>query len=297
MNTKVNPVGINLNVNNSQILEIGYQKLLNEYRLDNLPIPEIKYFGINHGWNAVIGTFGCCGIAMSFQDNNPLYGTKETMQDTSFLKENVGSSLFSFVALNIHEISINRRSIALATLNALSQPFLTDDYLKNKGYTTEVDVKEMIRPDDNLVIVGYGGIVKSYSGRCRELHVTDQRLPSSFKTTIIGEEIISGPLGIDVHPSDENQEVLANADVAIITGSTLVNGTFEEVLGYAENARLKVIYGSSAELIPDVLFDCGIDVIMSVAISDPLRFEHDLLNSPDMETSLRKHQRKYNVGR
>jgi len=35
---------------------------------------------------------------------------------------------------------------------------------------------------------------------------------------------------------------------------------------------------------------------MSVAISDPVRFAADVMNAPDMETALRKHQRKYNVG-
>ena len=47
--------------------------------------------------------------------------------------------------------------------------------------------------------------------------------------------------------------------------------------------------------IPDVLFENGINIAMSVAISDPEKFEFDVMNAPDMETALRKHQRKYNV--
>ena len=104
------------------------------------------------------------------------------------------------------------------------------------------------------------------------------------------------PAGITVHPAEENKEVLQDADVAIITGSTLVNGTFEEVVGYAKHARIRALYGSSAQLIPDVLFENGINIAMSIAISDPARFEYDVSNAPDMETALRKHQRKYNVG-
>ena len=81
-----------------------------------------------------------------------------------------------------------------------------------------------------------------------------------------------GPAGITVHPAEENREVLKDADVAIITASTLVNGTFEEVAGYAKHARIRALYGSSAQLIPDVLFENGINIVMSVAISDPARF-------------------------
>lgn len=278
------------------ILNKGYEKLKSEYQRLDLPEVTVKNFGLNPGWNAAIGTCGCCGVAMSFQDNNPLYGTDQTLQDLEYLKSFVGSPLFDVASANISDVRVSRRSIALTALNALSQPFVTDEMLQSKGYSTGIDVKDLVRSDDKLVIVGYGGLVKSYAGRCRELHVTDQRPPETFRTTIVGETISYGPAGITVHPAEENREVLKDADVAIITGSTLVNGTFEEVVGYAKNARIRALYGSSAQLIPDVLFENRINVVMSVAISDPSRFAADVMNAPDMETALRKHQRKYNVG-
>jgi uncharacterized protein len=278
------------------ILDKGYEKLVREYRRLDLPEVTVKNFGLNPGWNAVIGTSGCCGVAMSFQDNNPLYDSDQTLQDLEYLKSCVGLTLFDVACANIYEVSVSRRSIALAALNALSQPLVTDEVLLAKGYKVGLEVKDLVRSDDKLVIVGYGGLVKSYAGRCRELHVTDQRPKETFRTTIVGETISYGPAGITVHSAEENREVLNDADVAIITGSTLVNGTFEEVVGYAKNARIRALYGSSAQLIPDVLFENGINIVMSVAIGDPARFTSDVMNAPDMETALRKHQRKYNVG-
>jgi uncharacterized protein (DUF4213/DUF364 family) len=278
------------------ILEQGYEKLVSEYRRLDLPNSTVKNFGINPGWNAVIGSNDCCGVAMSFQENNPLYGIDQTLQDLEYLKSCVGSSLFEVASANISSPHLFRRSIALTALNALSQPFVTDEMLEAKGYAIGIEVKDLVRSDDKLVIVGYGGLVKSYAGRCRELHVTDQRPVETFRTTIVGETISYGPSGIIVHPAEENREVLKDADVAIITGSTLVNGTFEEVVGYSKHARIRALYGSSAQLIPDVLFENGINIVMSVAISDPARFASDVMNAPDMETALRKHQWKYNVG-
>ena len=280
----------------SMILEKAYCRLAGEYQRLDLPEPTVTCFGLNPGWNAVIGTNGCCGVAMSFQENNPLYGTEQTQQDLNYLKTCTGTSLFKVVSANLSEEHLSRRSIALAALNALSQPLVTDEVLNSKGYQVGLEIKDLVRSDDCLVIVGYGGLVKSYAGRCRDLHVTDQRPPETFRTTIVSNEIRYGPAGITVHPAEENKEVLQDADVAIITGSTLVNGTFEDVVGYAKNARIRALYGSSAQLIPDVLFENGINIAMSVAISDPARFEYDVLNAPDMETALRKHQRKYNVG-
>lgn len=282
--------------NSGSILKKAYKKLASEYRRLGLPDARVKSFGLNPGWNALIGTGGCCGVAMSFQDNNPLYGANETLQDAEYLKSFVGKSLFEVARTNLSDPRVSRRSIALTALNALSQPWVTDEVLQAKGYTVGLEVKDLVRSNDYMVIVGYGGIVKSYAGRCRELHVTDQRPTETFRTTIVGEEIRYGPAGITVHPAEENKDVLREADVAIITGSTLVNGTFEEVAEYAKHARIRALYGSSAQLIPDVLFENGINVAMSVAISDPVRFEYDVMNAPDMETALRKHQRKYNVG-
>jgi uncharacterized protein (DUF4213/DUF364 family) len=278
------------------ILTKAYEKLFSEYRRLGLPEPVVKNFGLNPGWNAVIGSGGCAGVAMSFVDNNPLYGSDETRQDLDFLQSLIGKPLFEVASACLGSPRVSRRSVALAALNALSQPFVTDEALVSKGFSPGLQVKELVRHDDKLVIVGYGGMVKSYVGRCRELHVTDQRPPETFRTTVVGDTITYGPAGITVHSSEENREVLGDADVALITGSTLVNGTFEEVVGYAKNARIRALYGSSAQLIPDVLFENGINVAMSVAISDPARFEYDVMNAPDMETALRKHQRKYDVG-
>ncbi len=140
------------------ILEKGYEKLASEYHRLGLPEVTVKNFGLNPGWNAVIGSCGCCGVAMSFQNNNPHYGTDQTLQDLEYLKSCIGSPLFDVASANISDTRLSRRSVALTSLNALSQPFVTDEVLQNKGYSVGLEVKDLVRSDDNLVIVGYGGL-------------------------------------------------------------------------------------------------------------------------------------------
>jgi len=48
-------------------------------------------------------------------------------------------------------------------------------------------------------------------------------------------------------------------------------------------------------LLPDVLFDSGIDAVMSVAICNPAQLEHDMVNQLDLEPVLRRLQRRYLV--
>jgi Uncharacterized conserved protein len=280
---------------NDDILFQGYAKLEDEYQRLGLAPGKVTRFALQPGWNAVIGTRGCCGVAMSFRDNNPNYDDAETYFDVEELKRYVGAPLPDLARDMLHGDALWSRSIAVAALNAMSQPFVSDAVLRAKGYDTSVDVSRIVRSDDIVAIVGYGGLVKEYAGRCREVHVTDMRPAGRFRTLLVGETIAYGPTDVYVHGAEENREVLAKADVVFITGSTLVNGTFAEVAGYARNARLRAIYGSSAQMLPDVLFENGIDVAMSVAIADPVRFERDVMNSPDLEGSLKKHQRKYTV--
>jgi uncharacterized protein (DUF4213/DUF364 family) len=48
-------------------------------------------------------------------------------------------------------------------------------------------------------------------------------------------------------------------------------------------------------LLPDVLFDSGIDAVLSVAICNPAQLEHDMVNELDLEPGLRRLKRKYFV--
>jgi uncharacterized protein (DUF4213/DUF364 family) len=73
------------------------------------------------------------------------------------------------------------------------------------------------------------------------------------------------------------------ADVVIITASTLVNNTFEDLLDFTGNARLVGLYGPGASLIPDEFFDRNIDFITSFQITDPVRFSDDMINDHDMD--------------
>lgn len=279
----------------TDILTKAYDKLQDEYERLGLQPERVSRFGLKPGWNAVIGENGCCGIAMSFGGNNPNYDRAQTDFEIGELKACIGAPLFDLARDNLGSPAIRRRSIAVAAMNALSQPLVRDKILEEKGFEVAVEVSRLVKEGDVIAIVGYGGLVKEYTGRCRELHVTDQRPVSSFVTTMIGESVEHFPDNVCIHPENENEEVLSRADVVFITGSTLVNGTFDELARYAKNARLRCLYGSSAQLVPDVLFENGIDVVMSVAITDPAQFELDVKLASDMEGALKSRQRKYTV--
>jgi uncharacterized protein (DUF4213/DUF364 family) len=70
----------------------------------------------------------------------------------------------------------------------------------------------------------------------------------------------------------------------------LVNGTFDELLSYVKNARLVTVYGGSAGMIPDVLFERGIQMVHSSRISDPAAFERGMIYDMNMEAVMQNTQ-------
>jgi len=71
----------------------------------------------------------------------------------------------------------------------------------------------------------------------------------------------------DVHWND-SAPVLKEAEVVFITGLTLINDTFLEVLSRTPNAKYRVLMGPTVPCSP-VLFEFGIDLIGSTLIEDP----------------------------
>lgn len=70
----------------------------------------------------------------------------------------------------------------------------------------------------------------------------------------------------DIHWND-SRPALAAAEIVFITGLTLINGTFQEVLRRTPNAKYRVLMGPTVPPSP-VFFDYGVHLIGSTLIAD-----------------------------
>jgi uncharacterized protein (DUF4213/DUF364 family) len=250
------------------------------------------------GWNVVIGTNGQSGMAMSFTGSTDAFG--EARIDLERLKTFVGKDLFEVADTYLASSSWQERAVGVASLSALSQPLLLPAQLKKRGF--EVPEKsehfgEMLQPEDIVAVVGYGGGIPQLIGKCRELHVTDMRPRTAFQSILVGQEIEYTPKEVFVHPEKDNKEVLGKASVVIITGSSLVNGTFADLMSYRKNPRLTIAYGASVGMIPDVLMEQGVDAIHAHRVSDPAAFESGVLREMNMEAVIQRSQQSQTIKR
>ena len=274
------------------VLEKTFHWLQRLYERERLHAGKLDKIGLKPGWTVVNGGNGLCGTAFRFTGPHKVYQGNEA--DPEAMKRFVGKGLMEVVAESLHSSLIPLRSLAVASLSALSQPLLTPKALMKRGigvWEGPDYVETAIRPEDIVTLIGYGGMVQNVLGRCRELHVADMRPPETLLTTIIGEAVWLEPSQVKLHGAEDDEALLGGSDVVIITASSFVNGTIDELLRYAARARSVGLYGPSASIIPDVLFEEGVDFVLSHRVQDPERFIEALMNDMNMESALRKYQR------
>jgi len=273
------------------LLKHTLHRLRRLYETAGLEPGVVLEIGLKPQWNVVIASNGQCGMAINFTGIHSLQETPDP--DFEKLKSYIGGSLVAMADEAIPCQNIHMRAIGVAAMSALSQPFLTAESLRSRGFECDerpAVMEDLIRSTDIVSVVGYGGLVRSLVGICKEIHVTEMRPRETFITTVIGRAVDFGPKVLSIHGERENEFVLGRSDVVIITGSSLVNGTFAELLAYSRRARSVGLYGPSACIIPDVLFEQGLEFVLSHRIRDPERFRYDMVNDLDMETALKTHQ-------
>ena len=154
-----------------------------------------------------------------------------------------------------------KKSAAIATLNALSASCWARGL--NSGYTIQrkVDALDAVRVEKGKSVALVGAIVpalRALKRRGGTWWVVEQDV-----RTLKGEEL-------DHYvPAERSEEILRQADVLIITGVTLVNGTLEGILKSAKPEAEIAVVGPSAGLLPGPMFERGVRVVGGVWVQKP----------------------------
>ena len=146
------------------------------------------------------------------------------------------------------------RVIGIATVNALSQIVLEahpDRYALEERNL--IDVLE-VGHEEVVVLVGLiKPFIPVFKAKAKQLYILERRAPRERGTL----------------PDTACEEVIPEADVVVITGSTLANGTIDRLLELAENARMVALVGPTVSCLPDPLFNRGADLVGGIRIFDP----------------------------
>lgn len=151
-----------------------------------------------------------------------------------------------------------RRAVGVAVLNALSALAIERHGIPGGRLLPGVDAlaAAQIQPEDRVAMVGgFVPFIKALKGRVAALWVIDKH-PEALK-----------PDEASFWRSPEQAlKVLAQATVAIITGSALVEGGLEALLQAASQARAVVLAGPTASPWPPTFFERGVHVLGGIRV-------------------------------
>ncbi len=138
------------------------------------------------------------------------------------------------------------RAIGLAVFNALNsrvqRPLSDEDTLTLLA----------IRPDDHVVMVGYfAPLLKQIQSLGCTLDIVEL---NTLKPGVLHAE--------------QGKEALARCDVAIITATTIINGTCEGVLASLQNSRAALMLGPSTPICPEVFAGTRITQLSGAFVTD-----------------------------
>jgi uncharacterized protein len=157
-----------------------------------------------------------------------------------------------------------RRALGIAALNALAQAAAESGALPETEVLRDMDAFDAaeIDPTEKVVVVGaFAPFLRSLRQIGADYLVLEKD-PATLKP-------VEMPF---FRPAELAPEVIPQADVLLITGTTLINESLDRLLALAKPTARIAIVGPTVTMMPDAFFRRGCDILGGVEITDPDAF-------------------------
>lgn len=213
--------------------------------LATLPEGWVREVRIGFFWTAVVVETEAqrrCGLASTLH-NNSAHG-EATVQNAGELIDRPAADLTAL----LRSADWLERSVGMATINALLRP--------QPERWVEANAETVIAgrgAGKHVVLVGHFPFVPRLRDCVGKLTVLEKT-----------------PTGDDI-PAEAAGQIIPQADLLAVTGTTLINGTFESLLALRRPQTPVLVLGPSTPLSP-VLFDYGVDFLSGSVVEaiDPV---------------------------
>jgi hypothetical protein len=237
------------------------------YKKYDIPIANLEEFVFGFKWAMAIDNNKKISFALRIGNEKPI------AEYESIIRELIGKPLDQCIVKLLLKEDETLRTILVVLSNLMSKPLNTVELLKDRGIERseglnfKYDVKDM-----KVGLIGYGVYIRFFLNKCKEFHAFDllpEKQILSYHISKDSTEVY--PKNIYFHLGEDalrHKDVLKDLDIIIMSGSTLVNNSYLDILNACTNAKIKGIYGPSSELSPDYLFEAGYNYIFSMNAKD-----------------------------
>lgn len=193
-------------------------------------------------WTAVVAETNAaqrCGLAASLRPDEHIHGGGPDVQGAGTL---IGRDAQDLAAL-VHSERVMERAIGMAAVNALLP--------RLEAQWTDGNAEEILAErgaDKRVAIVGHFPFTDRLRRRVGTLWVLEQN-----------------PHDDDL-PAEAAPDVIPQADVVAITGTTLLNDTFAALMALCRPSAQVMLLGPTTPLSP-VFYDAGVDIISGAAVN------------------------------
>ncbi|MDO5755333.1 MAG: DUF364 domain-containing protein [Tissierellia bacterium] len=156
--------------------------------------------------------------------------------------------------------SILKKTLAIAVLNALTKRYFDKSH-RGIEVLEDQDAFDMYTPKDKEKAVVIGALIPIIK-RLKKEGITYKILEKDPRT-LKGDEINH------YYPAEEYVNVLEDADVVYITGTTILNDTIDGLLKAIPEKSTIIIAGPTVSLYPEPFLQRGVEFIGSDMVQDP----------------------------
>ncbi len=216
-----------------KLLEVSLQQM------EGLKIEDLR---VGLGYTAIRNSAGGVGLAYVLRDR--LSGGCSQLENAG---NYIGKDLIEIANMFMDHNNPLRASLGLAAINSVSPR-------EDSGFSSGdiLDVLEIKKGD-------WVGMIGHFAPLVHQIH---KKTPHLFVIEDKPEYRKNGQYRIF-------DEILSNCDIMIITATTLINKTFEDIISKTKKARKRAILGPSAPLFRDFYKDLGIDIVSGMIVEDP----------------------------
>ncbi len=217
-------------------------------------------FGLH--FTAVKLSTGFCGMAKTETQSyfNKTYNRKKDFSSFSAGKI-IGQYVSDLFSCQTNSVLID--VLKLAVLNALSAEIMQKgDYkiIEDKDPIELIELKDT----DSICIVGafqsYISKISKCSSKLFVVELDENALDEEQKKYFV--------------PAHQSKLAFSQSDIIIITGSTLVNNTLDELLKNISHDKQLIVVGPTGSIIPDIFFKHHVNIIGAIKIIDDEKMFH-----------------------